>query len=329
MASSTDTATPEQIELLYRALLGRRPDPVALQTQANMGVEQVLRIILGSKEYQRRHGQPARDAGAAMGPAEAERVVYLHIPKCGGTTLHALLSAWYGAGVVHPERFNGLHNLSAASMTRYKVFSGHYDYYSTCLIPGRRRMISFLRDPRERLISLYHFHRAHRPEFVRKNNLGLARWAVELDIDAYFAHPDVRAHAGVDNSIARHFSDVPQVPHAWQGGSDARRPGIVEMRDQALRNLEKFDFIGFMDDYDASVARLARVLGQPPVDRIERKQTLEGLMQNDPGMRRIEKQVPSEDTLARMEELVVHDRTVFEAARARFAPAPALQDPVS
>ncbi|MBN9889819.1 sulfotransferase family 2 domain-containing protein [Salipiger abyssi] len=314
-----------QVTVLYRALLGRQPDPKALEVHVREDLQTVAHKILNSQEFRQsgKHQPALSGNGNDIGPVDVERVVYLHIPKCGGTTLHALLAAWYGAGTVHPERLNRLNRYSAAAMTPYRVFSGHYDYYSTCLIPGQRRLVSFLRDPRDRLISLYHFHRAHRPEFVEQQNLVLARWAVRLDIDAYFANETVRAHLAVNNSIARHFSDVPQFGHLWNGAPDPRQDDISLMRDQALKNLARFDFVGFMSDYDASVARLAELLGKPPVAQIEAKQTLEGLMQDNPNMRRIEKQTPSAETLSQMEELVIHDRTVYDAARERFAPGAA------
>lgn len=317
---------PGQIRLAYRLFLGRLPGEEELARMIEKGhtPATMRQMMLRSAEFLAKNPAPAPGAARPGGPLDLapiddERLVYLHVPKCGGTTLHALLSAWYGAHAVHPERLNGLYRYTAAEMTRYKVFSGHYDHYATRLVPGRKRLISFLRDPRDRLISLYHFHRAHKPEFAKKQNLVLARWAIELDINAYFANETVREHLAVNNSIVRHFSDVPQTGHRWLGAPDPRMNDVPLMRDQALANLDTFEFIGFMDRYDASVAHLAEILGKPPVEKIKAQQTLDGLMQDNPNMRRIDKQTPSDETLERIEELIVHDREIYAAARKRFA----------
>ncbi|MEM7318134.1 MAG: sulfotransferase family 2 domain-containing protein, partial [Pseudomonadota bacterium] len=154
-----------QVRALYVALLGRQPEPAALAVQAQRDPETVVRNILNSQEFKRRNRQtgiPAQTAlreRPALGELDEDRVVFLHIPKCGGTTLHHMLGEWYGTDKVHPERHNRLYQWSAANLTSSRVFSGHYDFYSTRLIPGNVRRISFLRDPIARLLSLYHFHR--------------------------------------------------------------------------------------------------------------------------------------------------------------------------
>lgn len=250
-------------------------------------------------------------------PCATERVVFLHVPKCGGTTLHHLLGQWLGSENMHPERFNRLYESPVAQLASKLGFSGHFDYYSTTLIPGAKRLISFLRDPMDRLISLYNFHRAHAPEIIEKNNLQLPRWANEHDIDAYFAHPTIRAHPAIDNSIVRYFSDVPQVAHA-QSDPVWRNITLDEMLEQALRNLEKFTFIGFMDRYDEDVERLAKTLNYAPPAELRKHQVLDDLMETNPSMRKIEKQRPTPETRAGMEELVHYDQLFYTRARELF-----------
>lgn len=318
-------AQTTEITTLYKALLGRAPDANALQANAEHDLVTVAQRIVGSQEFRQRYNATAAASLRPQGlpnlrPLPDERLVYLHIPKCGGTTLHHLMTQWYGAENFHPERYNQLYLYSAADLVGYQVFSGHFDFYATRLIPGRKRMISFLRDPLQRLMSLYHFHRAHRSELIERQNLTLVRWATEMDIDAYFADERVRSHPAVHNSITRHFSNVPQIAHLWKGRPDPRLERLELIYDQASKNLQRFDFIGFMDDYDGSVARLAKRLGKPGVEQIERKQSLDSLMQENPGMRRIEKQTPSAATLAQMEDLITYDRRLYDKARQIFAP---------
>lgn len=322
----------EELALVYEFVLGRPAGEEEIERMLSngTGIPRLRRVFFSSREFRQnlsnfvpKTSQPGPPQSGPQGvavhriglrPLAEEKVVFLHLPKCGGTTLHALLQAWYGADLVHQERFNGLYRATAADLAAHCVFSGHYDYYSTTLVPGAPRRITFLRDPLARLVSLYNFHRAHTPEIIEQQNLTLVRWAHQFDIDTYFARPEVRAHAAINNSMVRYLSNEPQVPYA--GGPHETRLDVLY--EQAAENLSRFDFVGFMDDYDASVARLARILGKPPVETVEKRQVLDDLMERSNGMRRIEKQTPSPETVDRIEELIEYDRLLYDGAREIF-----------
>jgi hypothetical protein len=310
--------TRDEITEVFRLLLARRPVEATYAAHAALpDVETLIRKVVLSPQFtdhlvSRFHQRMTE----GLRPLQ-DRVVNLHIPKCGGTTLHHLLTAWWSPEAVHRERFNGLYYYSAANLASKQVFSGHYDFYSIQLVPGRPRLISFLREPKQRLVSLYNFHRAHRPDAARQNRM--VQWAQEQDIDAYFANETVRSHAAIDNTFARYLSDVPQVPHRWIEQTAPLAPPVEVMAEQALANLQRFDFIGFLDRYDASIARLAALLGKPGPGEVPKHQVLDRLMDSNPGMRKIEKQEPSRQTLAEMEDLVRFDQQIYAAARSRFA----------
>tara|TARA_R110002020_G_scaffold236875_3_gene449139 strand:- start:283 stop:1239 length:957 start_codon:yes stop_codon:yes gene_type:complete len=251
---------------------------------------------------------------------DRERLVFLHIPKCGGTTLHDMLVDWYGQPNMHPERHNGLYYYSARDLASKTLFSGHYDYYSTQLIPGATRLITFLRDPRSRLVSLYHFHRSHRDELIERYGLTLARWANQYDIDEYFANEQVRAHPAINNSIARHLSNQPQLGRA-AGNVNAGGIPVEVLREQAIANLARFDFVGLMEDYEASIARLTGLLDKPAPEQIKRARGFETLIETDPNMKKIDKQTPTEKTHALLDDLVREDEAVYGSARTLFGSA--------
>lgn len=319
---------PNEIRWGYLLILGREPsrEEIARMRKRVPDINSMRHTMLNSREFLARPEVasairsltvPPPAALGSLLPLESGRLVFLHVPKCGGTTLHHLLEAWYGKSQMHDERFNGLYRREAADLASKSVFSGHFDFYSTCLIPGPLVRISFLRDPLERLVSLYNFHRAHSEKAVRESRLKLLQWAHEFDIDEYFMHPEVRAHHAIHNSIVRHFSNIPQV------GLQLNRPELVavsieEMFQQACRNLEEFAFIGFMDRYEADLAALADVLGMPRPGEVAHRQVLDDLMETDPSMRKVAKQKPSEATMAAMTDLVTFDRDFYAYARSRF-----------
>lgn len=305
---------------VIEALLEATKAPGAVPKLAALGMSdeaarQIIRHLSQIPAFER--GLSARmDVSYAetLLPLDIERLVLLHIPKCGGTTLHNMLVGWYGAAALHRERHNNLYFYSARDLASKRLFSGHYDYVSTRLVPGRKKLITFLRDPRSRLISLYNFHRSHRDDVIERHQLTLARWANMYDIDAYFADPKVRAHPAVNNSLARYLSDQPQLGR--HAGDVTRSAVPVEtLAAQAKANLAQFDFIGFMEEYDRSIAQLAGLLGYSLPDRIEQARKFEDLIATDPNMKRIEKQTATEETHRLIDDLVCHDEAVYDHAR--------------
>lgn len=334
----------DDIRISYLLFLDRSPSEAEVERMqaAHSSIDSLRKVFLTSPEFARHYAlhsnkpsvpvaKPAPVAQTAIDraptlkkltpnlqPCDTDRVVFLHVPKCGGTTLHGILSQWFGPQNMHPERFNELYSYTGAQLASSLVFSGHYDFYATGLIPGPKKLISFLRDPAERLVSLYNFHRAHTPEVIEQNNLLLPRWANTYDIDDYFAQPEIRSHPAVNNMIVRVFSNIPQTTPSILSPA-LREPTMDEMLEQALENLEKFTFIGFMDTYDADVNRLAGVLECDPLTDTPKHQVLDTLMETGGALRKIEKQRPSPECRDSMEEMIQYDRKFYARARELFA----------
>ena len=348
MSDDTTPSSPppalsaQDIYLAYRMFLARAPSvsEVERMRAAHSTMDSLRKVFLTSSEFARHYAsyaaKPATTVVAPpqqtaieraptlkklapnLQPCDAEKIVFLHVPKCGGTTLHDILGRWYGPQNMHPERFNELYSYTGAQLASARVFSGHYDYYATMLIPGPKTLISFLRDPAERLVSLYNFHRAHTSESIKRGNLLLPRWANEHDIDAYFAQDQIRAHPAVNNMIVRIFSNIPQTTPSIIS-PPLRDLSMDDMLEQALHNLEKFAFVGFMNTYDTDVNRLADMLGRPRLEATPKKQVLDTLMEGGGDMNKIEKQRPSAACRDSIEEIIQYDRKFYTRARELFA----------
>jgi len=217
--------TEADIIAAYRLFLNRYPSDTELARMkaAHSTMNSMRAVFLRSSEFAKNYAPFAPPVAPPPPPqmtaieraptlkkhatnlqaCDTDRVVFLHVPKCGGTTLHHILGEWFGHNMLHPERFNELYSYTGGQLASSLVFSGHYDFYATTLIPGPQKRISFLRDPAERLVSLYNFHRAHTPEAIARDNLLLPRWANQHDISDYFAKPEIRQHPAIDNMIVR------------------------------------------------------------------------------------------------------------------------------
>jgi hypothetical protein len=245
---------------------------------------------------------------------ETERVVFLHVPKCGGTTLHNLLLNWYGAENAHPERHNGLYGHPASSMAGYVLFSGHYDFFSTQLIPAKnKKTILLLRDPIERLISQYNYMRSHSIEFIVENN-GLFVYHIhKFTINQYFFDPEVGADQIYDNVMARQLSSCPMVDYSIPYGG-LMQNDLEALTEQALKNIETFDYVGVQENLDKAIKDIAVLLNKPIPEQIERLNSFDTNPIGQSAFRTIKKQRPNQATMKRLQELTRYDRIIYDRA---------------
>ena len=89
-----------------------------------------------------------------------DRFVFIHIPKTAGTSFRTLLYDIFDETRVSPP-FSGapLTDEDARKLDSYQVIAGHISWADVKRYFPRRRLITFLRDPIERCLSVYGFFR--------------------------------------------------------------------------------------------------------------------------------------------------------------------------
>ena len=88
------------------------------------------------------------------------KVVFLHIPKTAGQSVHAALVDSFTKEKVMPARVNNqLLQYSIKDINRYDVFSGHFDWSALDCVEGEKYTFTILRDPIERILSFYFYLR--------------------------------------------------------------------------------------------------------------------------------------------------------------------------
>lgn len=88
------------------------------------------------------------------------RIIFLHIPKTAGQSIHAALVNAFGKDAVCPARVNEqLRLLSVTELNRYQVFSGHLDWALLDCIKGPKYVFTVLREPADRILSFYFYLR--------------------------------------------------------------------------------------------------------------------------------------------------------------------------
>jgi len=118
-------------------------------------------------------------------------IVFLHIPKTAGQSIHHFLKSLVGAGLVAPARVNEqLYLLSVPDLRRYRLISGHLDWSLLDCVQQPKFVFTVLRNPVDRILSFYFFLRAEakklsEEELRRPENQG-KHAALHLSCDDYF-----------------------------------------------------------------------------------------------------------------------------------------------
>ncbi|VAW02315.1 Xaa-Pro aminopeptidase [hydrothermal vent metagenome] len=118
-------------------------------------------------------------------------IVFLHIPKTAGQTIHHALAAAVGGGEhVSPIRTQEQAAGGPQMPAGYRLYSGHIDWVELETLPADRFVFSVLRDPKERIASFYFFllkeaRAMSAEELELPANFG-KRQILEMSADEYF-----------------------------------------------------------------------------------------------------------------------------------------------
>jgi hypothetical protein len=310
----------------FRYVLGRDPESEeAIAAHCGIRNLEALRgILLSSAEFREKSAQYIDFADNIAPDLNRQVVVFLHIPKCAGTSLHlALLTQNFTSFC--PERHNGLGNWPVAALARYNLFSGHFDITTLDLIPARRMsIVTLLRQPETRLISAYRFLRAHTPQavYLQNHNMKLVHLARENDPVSFFRRPELARHPTINNGMVRMLSGpVPQ--KRWEAYYPGRvNPSTItdNAPDQALKialaNLSRMAAFGVVEHIDQSIPYIFETLRLNVRAQIEKRQVLNVIMQQNPLLEAVP---PVELTWALSAALAPHvtlDKQLYDCALA-------------
>lgn len=239
-----------------------------------------------------------------------DAVVFLHIPKTGGTSLHGLLLHGFSNDEVCPERFNALE--SVVDIGRFRFFSGHFDRASLDSIPRTKRIVTLLRDPRARLLSLYYFWRAHEP--VPGSSVvdgpSLAR---DLSLLDFLRYPDHGIPETMDNLLTRTLFGRLSAPEFREPTFD--RSGALESAKEFLLSMTAF---GITEQFEASAAHITDAL-RVPLSPVIPHDLDSRVLADSPGYRRVDREPITPEIAEEIDRLTEFDRQLYEFATQRFA----------
>ncbi|WP_206932221.1 sulfotransferase family 2 domain-containing protein [Roseococcus thiosulfatophilus] len=243
-------------------------------------------------------------------------LVFLHLPRTGGTTLHEALSKHHAPDEICPMRLNRLEVLPPEDIARYRFFSGHYRFEHVALTPTPRVTVTVLREPRERVVSLWQHWRRHWPSVTHKNE-GV-QLAQELGLRDFLRSDHLEVLEAFDNALARQLAGdcrarAPGVytRWAWKDRAPLTEEEIVEA---ACRNLSSFDLVGFTGALDPFHAAVCARMGWSGPAHLPRTN---GHDQEVPGLYAVPDEPIPPETQVELDRVTRLDRRVWDYALAR------------
>lgn len=241
-------------------------------------------------------------------PASLERLFFLHVPKCGGTSIDVALRDAYrraGADVAYldPHASTRAAEMLGQDMATYRgrlllyhmaqqptrYISGHFTYVDAAWehFGNAWRYVTVLRDPVARWFSNY---------FYNKYKTKSDHFRIEQPIDEFVETERARSYGF---NYVRSLTDGIPVEEA---GSDA----AIE---QAIHNLSHFTVVGVLEHLDTFARDCETVFGiQLPI----------GHRNKNPRTEIERREEVTDDILGRVQAICAPNAAVYETVRARI-----------
>jgi hypothetical protein len=184
------------------------------------------------------------------------RVIFLHIPKCAGSSINLLFKCYYGSGrskrlAAINDRERGPHYLEKIMRARDALFvHGHFGFETLEQIRDEAFVFTVLRDPFERLRSTYGHLR------TRTKGNPLKERVLEMALGEFLASREEDILQWTDNVMARMLAARFDLASAY----GMERGKLAEL---AISHLKTFDYVGFVDTFGSNLSRIAAIAGLP------------------------------------------------------------------
>lgn len=178
-----------------------------------------------------------------------DNLIFLHIPKAAGSTLHPVLERHYSKRayrtITVPEQLEAFKQLPQTERRCTHLLKGHMPFGMHAYLEGRSRYITLLRHPAERVVSHYYYVKRRPGHYLHhhlERGMGLAEFA-SAGLSGELDNGQVRLLSG-------HDQDIPC-------GQCTR-----DLLDTAQRNIEQhFAVAGLTERFDESLVLMAIELG--------------------------------------------------------------------
>jgi hypothetical protein len=171
-------------------------------------------------------------------------LIFLHIPKTGGTTFRRILEQNYSraetltfTGPDHRVEIEQFAKSSESARSRYRLVQGHFYFGVHRFIPGESSYMTWMRDPIARVLSFYSHARTHSEHYLHRRLI-----EERLDLKKLLERNETPE---LSNLQTRMIAGIPIDPNV---------PVDRYALETAKKNLSSdLMFVGLAEEFDASL----------------------------------------------------------------------------
>jgi len=205
----------------------------------------------------RTQSDPNREGTCPVNPQNGPAGLhyFLHIKKCAGTTLAIMLENAFPAADIAAPYLDHYYHFEMGQLEVRKscrLIRGHYGWLVPSQMPDRPwKIVTVLRDPLERLLSHFDYHRQHRRQL---SNLSLEEW--------------ISGHIGTWDLMTRFF--LPPMGGDQERGCESVAGFLKRNLEIALRNLRSCRAVGLKEEMEDTINLMSWIVGFLPPEHTPR-----------------------------------------------------------
>ena len=185
---------------------------------------------------------------------EGPAVIFLHIPKTGGTTLQHILQRCYRRNQIctfkdanRQSQIEDFKKLATNKREAYHLIQGHLFFGFHRHLPGNSIYITLLREPIARTLSFYYYAKSHPDHYLYSS----------LTND----HVDLRVMLKEGRAMTDEFFNLQTRMIAGEEWNDPKRPADRAALERAKENLQNRFVVGLTEEFDASLRLMSQRFG--------------------------------------------------------------------
>lgn len=247
------------------------------------------------------------------------RVFFMHVAKTGGISFaHLLRSAFRPEEICPPPSGGGFWRHDPADVAHYRLFIGHFGSDFIDAVDGGGYKITIVRDPRQRVVSLYDFWRSIPPEWsesLHEDDFDAPAFARSMSFSEFLETKNVMVWPSFTNAMARQLV-----------GTDYHKLEVDECAAQteAQKRLSRFDLVLTTEELSRAQPHLARKWDLP----VPSESTLHMNRTYDPAHHDSSRTRPSEADLEKIDRLNRVDTFLYKMVAQRETQWDDSSDPV-